>query len=272
MPDLPPGLPPELAIATLKIARDLAVEVGAQVVALGDSLRASTDKGGVDVVTKADRHSEDALTAALHRHFPTHRIAAEEGTLLGPADAEWTWHVDPLDGTANYSRGLPAWAISLGLSQGERPMLGVIHAPLMGLTIYGAVGVGAWSGDTPLPRASEPGPERSWIVATDWPWDLKERERTVRLLAAMAPTIRQYKTYGSAAVDYAHVAVGRCDAYAISHTFRWDQAGGAAILAALGYELRRWDGRPWSLADRDIVASRPGMWPRFAEWLGASAG
>jgi myo-inositol-1(or 4)-monophosphatase len=262
-----PDLPPELAIATLRIARDLAVEVGAQLVSLADGLRASTDKGTVDVVTKADRHSEEALTSALHRHFPAHRIAAEEGTLLGPADAEWTWHVDPLDGTANYSRGLPAWAISLGLARGERPVLGVIHAPQLGLTVYGAVDIGAWCGEAPLPAATAAGSERSWIVATDWPWDLAERERTVRLLGRMAPRIRQYKTFGSAAVDFAHVALGRCDAYAISHIFRWDQAGGAAVLAALGYELRAWTGQPWSLADRDIVACRPGMWPAFAEWL-----
>lgn len=263
-----PDLPRELAIGTLRLVRDLARRVGDELVTLGDELRQATDKAGVDVVTRADAHSERAITAALHEHFPSHRIAAEEGTALGPADSPWTWHIDPLDGTANYSRGLTPWAISIGLAYGEEPVLGCVHAPQAGVTVFGATGLGAWSGETPLPTATAAGDPRSWLVASDWPWDLDERQRTVRLLARMAPHIRQYKTFGSAALDLAQVALGHLDAYAISHIFRWDQCGGAAVLRTLGYDLRRWDGRPWTLADRDIVACRPGMRERFVEWCG----
>jgi myo-inositol-1(or 4)-monophosphatase len=261
-----PDLPRELAIGTLRLVRDLARGVGDQLVALGDELRQATDKGTVDVVTRADAHSERALTSALHRHFPSHRIAAEEGTLLGPADSEWVWHIDPLDGTANYSRGLPMWAISIGLAHGEEPVLGCIHSPLGGFTVFGASGLGAWNGETPLAEATPAGEPRGWLVATDWPWAIEERQRTVRLLERMAPRVRQYKTFGSAAVDLANLALGRVDAYAISHIFRWDQAGGAAILRALGYDLRNWRGGRWTLADRDIVACRPGMWETLAPW------
>lgn len=259
-------LDPQLAVATLREVRTVVRRVADELTRLGDQLRASTDKGAVDVVTRADAHSEAALTAELHRMFPQHAVRAEEGTVLGPADADWIWHVDPLDGTANYSRALPYWAISVGLSHREEPVLGCIVAPLAGLDLVGAAGVGAWSGDAPLPDATPPGGPRTWLVATDWPWDLRERERTVRLIGRMAPNVRQYKTFGSAAVDLAHVALGRVDAYAISHIFRWDQCGGAAILRALGYDLRTWSGARWDLAHRDIVACRPGMWETFKEW------
>jgi myo-inositol-1(or 4)-monophosphatase len=254
-------LPPDLAIGTLAIARGLVEDVGRRMVELGEELRASTAKGDVDVVTKADAFSERELTAALARHFPDHRIAGEEGTRLGPAGSEWTWHLDPLDGTGNYSRGLPYWAISLGLAHRERPVLGVVHGPACGITVFGGEGVGAWSGERPLPRATPPGEPRTWMVATDWPWDLGERQRTSTLLARLAPTIRQYKTFGSAAVDLAHLALGHVDAYAISKLYPWDVAAGAAIVRALGYELRRWNGEPWDLGCPDIVACRPGMWP-----------
>jgi len=260
-----PELPSELAIGTLRLVRDLVVEVGRQVVALGDELRAASDKPGVDVVTAADGFSENALCTALHQHFPTHRIAAEEGTRLGPEDSPWCWHIDPLDGTGNYSRGLGHWAISVGLAHGDQPVLGVVHGPQCGVTVFGASGLGAWSHDTPLPAATAAGDPRRWMIATDWPWELSERARTNRLLDRLAPRIRQYKTFGSAALDLAHVALGLVDAYAISRIFAWDQAGGAAVLRALGYELRRWDGTPWSLAHRDIVACRPGMWSVLGE-------
>ncbi len=253
-------LPPELAIGTLRLVRDLAVDVGRRMVELGDSLRQSNAKGsGHDVVTKADAFSEEAITSALARDFPDHRIAGEEGTRLGPVDSPWTWHIDPLDGTANYSRRLPYWAISIGLAHGDVPVLGVIHGPACGLTVFGAVGLGAWSGEQPLPAATPAGAETEWVVATDWPWDLQERQRTTALLALLAPRIRQYKTFGSAAVDLAHLALGHIDAYAISRIFPWDQAGGAAIASALGYELRRWSGAAWDLRHGDIVACRPGM-------------
>jgi myo-inositol-1(or 4)-monophosphatase len=254
-------LPPDLAIGTLRLVRDLVTEVGAQLQVRASTLRASTAKDGVDLVTEADRFSEQELTTALARHFPDHRIAGEEGTRLGPAESPWCWHIDPLDGTANYSRGIPHWAISVGLSHGHTPVLGVVHGPACGISVSGAIGVGAWAGETPLPHATPAGEPKTWIVATDWPWDLAERRRTVRLLDRLSGTIRQYKTFGSAALDFAALALGVVDAYAISRIFPWDQAAGAAACAALGYELRRWDGSPWDLRHGDVVVSRPGMWP-----------
>jgi myo-inositol-1(or 4)-monophosphatase len=265
---MPPALPPDLVLGTLQVVRGLVENVGRSLVELGDQLRASTSKGGVDVVTKADAFSEQELTAALAARFPDHRIAGEEGTRLGPPDSEWTWHLDPLDGTGNYSRGLPYWAISLGLARRDTPVLGIIHGPACGITVLGGEGVGAWSHDAPLPRATSPGEPKTWMVATDWPWDLAERQRTCAFLARLAPTIRQYKTFGSAAVDLAHLVLGKVDAYAISRIFPWDQAGGTAIARALGYELRRWNGEPWDLRHGDIVACRPGMW----EVLGTATG
>ena len=82
-------LPPDLARTTLDIARSIATDVGAKIVELSHALRTATDKGDVDVVTAADGFSERAITEALARHFPDHRIAAEEGTTLGPADSPW---------------------------------------------------------------------------------------------------------------------------------------------------------------------------------------
>jgi myo-inositol-1(or 4)-monophosphatase len=266
---MPAPLPSDLVLGTLRIARELVIGVGRRLIELGDELRAATSKGGVDVVTKADAFSERELTTALAARFPDHRIAGEEGTRLGPADSEWTWHLDPLDGTGNFSRALPYWAISLGLAHRDRPVLGIIHGPACGISLCGGDGVGAWSHDDALPRATPVGEPKTWMVATDWPWDLAERQRTCAFLAKLAPTIRQYKTYGSAAVDLAHLALGKVDAYAISRIFPWDQAGGAAIAQALGYELRTWSGAPWDLRHADIVACRPGMWGILREACGS---
>jgi myo-inositol-1(or 4)-monophosphatase len=256
---MPTTLPRELALSTLSVARTLLEDVGGALMAMArEGAATASEKPGVDLVTAADRFSEATITAEIARAFPQHRVLAEEGTVLGPADSPWTWHLDPLDGTANFHRGLAHWAISLGLSHGEEPVLGVIHGPACGVLVYGAVGLGAWSGETALPAAS-PAPEpRQWLVATDWPWDLRERRRTARFIDALSEVVRQYKTFGSAAVDLALLAQGRIDAYATSHIFRWDQCAGAAVLRTLGYDLRTWRGERWDLAHRDILACRPG--------------
>lgn len=250
---------PDLS-ALLTHVRTLGLRVGDELLRLQDQLAGTaTSKGGVDLVTQADTLSERLLVEDLSQQFPHHRIQGEEGTRVGPPDSPWCWHLDPLDGTANYSRGLPFWMVSIGLSHGDQPVLGCLVGPACNLLLAGAVGHGATNHGRPLPQATAPGDEKTWIVATDWPWNLKERERTLSLLSQLAPRIRQYKTYGSAAVDLAHVALGRVDAYAISHIFPWDQCGGAAICKALGYELTRWDGTPWDLRHPDIVCARPGM-------------
>ncbi len=253
-------LPPDLVHGTLAIIQPIIMDVGKHLQLMASTLRQSTSKGGVDVVTEADHYSEKTITAALAQHFPEHRIAGEEGTRIGPENSPWCWHVDPLDGTANYSRGIPHWAISVGLSFNEQPILGVVHGPACGITVSGAVGVGAWLGDKPLPSATPAGEPKEWIIASDWPWDLAERKRTNYLLDNLSGIIRQYKTFGSAALDLAAVAMGVVDAYAISRIFPWDQAGGTAACIALGYDMKRWDGAPWDLQHHDIVVCRPGMW------------
>jgi myo-inositol-1(or 4)-monophosphatase len=242
-------------------ALTLAREVGGEMQALRGRLMAASDKGGADVVTLADRHAEDRLTAALAARHPGHRIAGEEGTVLGPADSEWCWHVDPLDGTANYSRALPCWSLSLGLAFRGEPVLGVIHAPDLGLSVAGGPGIGVRDGDGRAVALGPADPEaKRWIVATDWPWALDERARTQRLLDRLAPTIRQYKTHGSAAVELLFLALGRVDAYAISKVFPWDVCAGVAIARALGCTVHAWDNSPWALVRErgDILACRPG--------------
>jgi myo-inositol-1(or 4)-monophosphatase len=247
-------------LAVLDHVRALGARVAAELHAMQHQLSVTAvSKGGVDVVTAADTRSEQLLTEELAKAYPQHRIAGEEGTRIGPADSPWCWHLDPLDGTCNYSRGLPYWMVSIGLSYGNRPVLGCLAGPACGMHLAGGEGLGAWEGDRRLARAEPAGEERTWLVATDWPWDLALRGRVVALLTALAPRIRQFKTYGSAAVDLAHVALGRVDAYAIPKIFPWDQCGGAAICAELGYDLRRWDGSPWNLEHNDIICQKPGM-------------
>ena len=102
-------------------------------------------------VTEADRQAEAAVRARIAEARPTHGILGEEEGVLGPADAEWRWIIDPVDGTSNFVRGIPVWATLIALAHAERgPLLGVVSAPAMRRRWWGVDGLGAFADGTPL--------------------------------------------------------------------------------------------------------------------------
>lgn len=281
--DMSPSGLRDLADQTLPIV----TAVGAELLARQHELAQDSDAksaDGIDLVTAADRLADDSITCRLEEAFPDVSLRSEEQVNHSPvAQDQPCWWLDPLDGTCNYSRGLAHWSISLGLAVGQTPIWGLVHAPALGLTVWGGAGLGAHcrlrnisnhdapGTIVPLPNATPAGPPSSWVVATDWPWDLAKRQRTTAVLGRLSQHIRQAKMLGSAAADKALLAHGQIDAYLIDGTYPWDQCAGAAIAAALGYEIRDWRGVDWKLGRSDIVICRPGMWPVLAQACQASA-
>ena len=239
----------------------------------GEAIQATRRDGvakgsGHDVLTAADGASERILCDHLARAFPDHRIEGEEGSAIGPADSPRVWHLDPLDGTANFSRGIPHWAVSVGLAWRNKPVLGVIHAPALGHTLTCIRGQGVWLDGQRLPKAAAMDDDtKSWIVAVDWPWDLAQRKRVNALVDAMSGSIRQYKTYGSAALDCLNLARGWVDAYCITDVFPWDLCAGVAALHELGFSVADWNGQPWKLGRGAIRACRPGGQTQLDAWV-----
>ncbi|TVR14936.1 MAG: hypothetical protein EA401_03570 [Planctomycetota bacterium] len=250
----------------LAIAKEAALAAGAAIAACSRDAGCKGDSGH-DLVTAADLASEQTLIQHLSRAFPGHRIEGEEGGCHGPSDSPRVWYLDPLDGTANFSRGIPYWAISVGMAWRGKPVVGVIHAPEWGVTLTALRGQGVWlNGEAltaPRPASNDP---RSWIIAVDWPWDLGQRHRVNALTSAMSDHIRQYKTYGSAALDCVGLARGWLDAYIISDVYPWDLCAGTAALAELGLRLRTWSGQAWRLGRGEILACHPHMEAQLLQW------
>ncbi|MFW5845530.1 MAG: inositol monophosphatase family protein [Planctomycetota bacterium] len=216
-------------------------------------LSVGRSKGGVDVVTAADHHSEEQLVALLRERFPTHGIVAEEGTARSGTD--WCWYLDPLDGTANYQRGLPDWAISLGLAHEGRPVAGVIAAPAWGRCWSGAIGHGVWCDGRRLEPPPPAGPMHSWLVGSDHPWDPDQRSRNLRVVQAYATRVRMPLARGSAAVALAQLCAGRLDAYLLAAAKDWDYCAGVALLTELGLQAEDWTGRPWRIGTASLLAA-----------------
>lgn len=95
-------------------------------------------------VTEIDRNTETAITAVLREAFPEFGIYGEEHGTSGPTDAEYTWVIDPIDGTTNFVRGVPVWGSLIALVHNEVPVLSVVSAPALGMRWWASVGDGAY--------------------------------------------------------------------------------------------------------------------------------
>lgn len=190
-------------------------------------------KGPRDFVTAADRDAEALVARRLREAFPACGLHAEEGSGADRGDGP-VWVVDPLDGTTNFVHGIPVFCVSLGLVERGRPVLGVVHAPALGQTFWGAPGQGAFEGDRPISVSVTPMLSEA-LVATGFAYDVDRLpDDNLDNLAKIARVARGVRRLGSAALDLAYVASGRLDAYWELHLQPWDVAGGAAIVLAAG--------------------------------------
>ncbi|MDJ0596564.1 MAG: inositol monophosphatase family protein [Pleurocapsa sp. MO_226.B13] len=98
-------------------------------------IQASQKQDG-SLVTQADRWSDREISQAIAHHFPDHGILSEETVHIFPEN-DWCWIIDPIDGTTNFTRGVPIWAISLGLFYKGTPVFGFVYVPPLKQTFHG---------------------------------------------------------------------------------------------------------------------------------------
>lgn len=212
-------------------------------------------KGQVrNLLTAADKASEDLVVAELRRAFPRDGIEAEESG-VHPGVSGRVWCVDPLDGTVNFAHGHPFFAVSIGLFEGGRPVLGVVHAPVLRETFTGAVGAGAFLNGEPL-RVSATAELIEAMLATGFAYVRNETEdHNVDNFAKLVFACRCVRRCGAASLDLSYVAAGRYDGFWEMHLAPWDVAAGAAILRAAGGTVTDFRGGEDFLRGRNVVAT-----------------
>ena len=204
-----------------------------------------------DYVTASDRASEAAILETLARLAPGVPVLAEEA---GGARAATMWAVDPLDGTTNFTRGLPVVAVSVALLEAGRPVLGVVLGPFLGLEFAGGRGLGVTLNGERLPRLGPGDPDRA-VVATGFPFRRKERMLRYRpVLEGALARFEDLRRAGAAALDLAWTAGGSLDGFFELGLGTWDLAAGAALILELGGQVSDWEGGPDWVEGGDILA------------------
>jgi myo-inositol-1(or 4)-monophosphatase len=231
-----------------------AARVGGEIVAahFGKLNSGVTSKGPGDYVSEVDLASESAMSDALAREAPGVAFFGEEH---GGHQADLGWVVDPLDGTANFLHGFPIVGVSVALVEAGRPVVGVVHAPMLGETYTGARGHGAHHQGRPL-RVADRDVARA-ICATGFPFKIKHRLAAYRRVFDGAfSAFEDLRRPGAASLDLAWTAAGVFDGFFELGLGAWDVAAGALLIQEAGGVVTDWagDDLDW-LRSGDILAA-----------------
>lgn len=254
--------PAKLDLGFARGAAEIALEAGELLRGYYQRGVATEYKGDVDIVTEADRASEKLITGELAARFPEHGIFAEEGSRRS-LESEYRWYVDPLDGTTNFSHGFPVFCISLGLERRPKGLpadqdgdlvAGIVYDPLREEIFAAERGKGAWLNGNRI-HVSRTALLQESLLATGFPSHKRHINPNIHFYQQLTLRSHGVRRAGSAALDLAYCAAGRVDAYWEFNLNPWDTAAGALLVTEAGGRMSRFNGQPFRLDSREILAT-----------------
>lgn len=223
----------------------------------------------VDIVTEADREVERLVLETLAAARPGDGLLGEEGG-VATGSSGLTWIVDPIDGTVNFLYGIPQYAVSIAVVEGDpdpqtwTALAGCVFNPASGELYTAVAGGGAFLGDRAV-RASTVDDLAQSLIGTGFGYDPAVRAEQGRVIAGMLPQVRDIRRLGAASLDLCAVAAGRLDGYFERGLNAWDHAAGVLIAREAGATVR---GRAGRAPDAELVlASAPGIAERLERAL-----
>ena len=237
----------------LNKVKEIAVEAALEA---GEILRNGIDaqknigrkSSAVDLVTEYDHRAEAIIVRRVKELFPDHQIIAEEGdSNQGAETSDFTWYIDPLDGTNNFSHGLPVFAVSIALYQQGKPLVGVVYDPMRNECFQAVRGQGAFLQSTRSLRPLTVSPRDQLVeslLATGFPYDRHNSSHdNVKQFSIFLKRSLGVRRAGSASLDMAYVAAARLDGYWEYKLSSWDIAAGLLLVQEAGGMVTGMDGR-----------------------------
>jgi myo-inositol-1(or 4)-monophosphatase len=207
----------------------------------------------VDLVTQADKRSEQLIVARLNKYFPDHAVAAEEGTGK-ETSSEFRWHVDPLDGTTNFAHGYPCFCVSIALAQRDTLLVGVVFNPFYNELFTAARGEGAAFNGKRI-YVSKVASLSSSLLCTGFPVRNRKASPNLQYYGDFTQRSHGVRRDGSAALDLACVAMGRFDAFWEFNLQKWDTAAGVLLVEEAGGRVSDFEGKPYQLGGPVVLAT-----------------
>ncbi|QYJ92384.1 inositol-1-monophosphatase [Shewanella spartinae] len=214
-------------------------------------------KGINDYVTNVDKEAEAAITYQIRKSYPDHTIVGEENGENKGQNSDYMWIVDPLDGTNNFVRGIPHFAVSIAVQHKGKTEVAVVYDPVRDELFTAVRGKGAKLNDFRI-RVSKASDLDDAIVGTGFPFKAKQHTETyMKLFASTFSQCADLRRAGSAALDLAYVAAGRMDAFFEIGLKPWDIAAGDLIVREAGGTVTDFTGNHGYMGSGNIIAGSP---------------
>ena len=243
----------------LEIAAGIAREAGALTTKYFNRGVQFEIKGEQDLVTEADRASEELILERLRSHFPSHTIVAEESGLHDKS-SEYRWYVDPVDGTTNFAHGYPVYNVTLALEHKGELIAGVVYDPTRDEMFAAERGSGAYLNNRRIQVSPAPNIEVA-LFSTGFPTRRRHLDVNIHFFYQLAMVTHGIRRSGSAAIDLAHVACGRLDGFWEFRLSPWDMAAGKLLIEEAGGTVTDMRGRPHRLDSIHLLASNGKIHP-----------
>jgi len=210
-------------------------------------------KGDVDLVTVADRASEELIVRRIRERWPGHNILGEEGT-RSEQGSDYRWYVDPLDGTTNFAHSYPVFCVSLALEYRDERIAAVIYDPTRDELFSAEKGSGAFLNGKAA-SVSKIASLAECLVATGFPSHKRHKNPNIHFYHQLTLRTHGVRRAGSAALDLANVASGRFDGFWEFNLNPWDTAAGVLLVEEAGGRVSGFDGAGFRIDSRETLAS-----------------
>jgi myo-inositol-1(or 4)-monophosphatase len=240
----------------------------------GDILRNRTslvhiefkDNSKRNMVSNIDLAAEKVIIDFIKERWPDHQILAEEGS-GNQKSSSYKWIIDPLDGTTNYIHGFPFYSVSIGIEFEGKLLIGVVFEPVRNNIYYAERGKGAYMNGQPL-RVSKVESLAEALLVTGFSYQLDKGDvSNFGLFNQFSHAAQAVRRTGSAALDLCYLAAGYFDGYWEMYLAPWDTAAGSLIVEEAGGKITGFNGEPFSIYSKAILASNGSLHPSMLEVL-----
>ncbi len=220
----------------------------------GKSIEIEYKSGDNNLVTDIDKASEKVITDFIRKKYPSHSILAEEGSGV-ETSSEYLWVIDPLDGTNNFTHGLPIFSVSIGLQRKGETIAGVVYDVMRNILFSAELGAGAFSDSEKITVSGNDNFAQSMIV-TGFPYDKKENpDKLFERFVAITKSVRGVRRLGSAAIDFCYLASGVFDGFWEVQLHPWDICAGKLIVEEAGGIVTDFDGNKTDIYTKRMLSS-----------------
>ncbi len=222
-----------------------------------------------DFVTEVDHASENAIIETLLTAYPDHAIWAEEsGRQHGRQGSDFTWIIDPLDGTTNFIHGFPVYCVSIALRVKDRIEQAVVYDPSRNDLFTATRGRGAYLNERRI-RVSKRTELSGCLIATGFPFRPGDNFNTyLRMMADVMQRTAGLRRPGAAALDLAYVAAGFTDGFFETGLSPWDVAAGSLLVTEAGGLIGNLSGESDFLEQRECLAGNPRIYAQLVGLVG----